>query len=80
MQLFDEQLGELEVSVVVDVLYGIDSYIHAGYCVKDFRELTDEELDILNETHRDEIQIYASMRTAQIESEANRTPDRKELN
>lgn len=60
MKLKDKTLGDLEVTVCIK-RSAVDSFIEEGHSLTFDRELTDLELDYLNDHYNAEIQEYAYM-------------------
>lgn len=59
MYMFCNKLGELEVEIEVNSQDPRLSEIRYGYDMETFRELSEEDIDYLNETYRDEIVTQA---------------------
>ena len=59
MLIQDDILGECELVIECDALSSVDSYICSGYSLLLDRELTDSELDNLQDLYSDAIQEYS---------------------
>ncbi len=56
MYITDDVLGKCELEIHYDRFSSVDSYIMAGYSITLDRELTDSELDRLQDEYAGEIQ------------------------
>ena len=59
MYMFDKKLGEMDVEIIIPEGDPRQAYISAGYIVETFRELTEDELDYLNEKYYEDIVTQA---------------------
>lgn len=55
MHMYDYELGEMEVELVIPTRNPELAYLSAGYKRNTFRELTEEELEYLNDAYLQDI-------------------------
>jgi len=58
MRIIDNNLGTINVNISIEYS-AVDSYITSAYSVTLGRDLTEKELDLIQDKYADQIQLYS---------------------